>query len=112
MSTEIDGRLREGEPVSEPPEIELIALGLATEAAEAAACQVDRQAASITFTQRIVNEAWSAKLSTVPMGRLVLEEFQHLGHRDGGTQRRIVDSRHVLRESVQLTSVPKVWLCR
>ena len=97
--------------MSEPPEIELIALGLATEAAEAAACQVDRQAASITFTQRIVNEAWSAQLSTVPMVGGYSRSSSTWAI-EMGTQRRIVDSRHVLRESVQLTSVPKVWLCR
>jgi hypothetical protein len=80
--------------MDQAPEVELIALGAAVEAAEDMTVEVDREAASIVVGAWIVDGASAAKLPAAAMQGLEAQQSEDLLDRDRGPQGLVVDAGH------------------
>ena len=67
VAAEMEGRFVEGQAVDLAPEVELISVGAADEAAEDVAVEVDREAAAVAGRIGAVDGTWAAKLTAAAM---------------------------------------------
>lgn len=90
----MEGGFVEGQAVDLAPEVELISVGAAEEAAEDVAFEVDREAASIADGAWVVDGAWAAKLPAAAMRGLEVQQSEDLLDRDRSPQGLVVDAGH------------------
>ena len=67
VAAEMEGGFVEGQAVDLAPEVELISVGAADEAAEDVAVEVDREAAAVAGRVGAVDGTWAAKLTAAAM---------------------------------------------